>query len=458
MLKLQIGRREVAARLGHLKWFATIVVVVACRAGDATAPAAGRPPVEQPRPDPAVSLSFSAGPDNGLVGLPLADVAVTVRDSAGNVALGYGDPITIQFDANAGGATLSGTMTVAPLNGVARFTTVRISSAGSAFTLRATATGLSSATSQPFDVVPAAQQIAFVSDREGVPSIYVENTDGSGLARLTGDDGVYGHPSWSPDASKLAFEKAGAGIWVMNADGTGEHQVALDGFSPAWSADGSRIRLARSAGPRGISTEIDDAAPDGSGTKSVVLWALNFEAPSLPGDSLAYGSGIRWSPDLSRVAFTWTRWQTMGVGAEQIRQIFVMNADGTDLHSLVPDLDSIPVETWSPAWSPDGTRIAFFNAAGLNVIAADGTSEPQAVLSDASENDSAQFVDAPSWSPDGSRIAVVRGRVEELTLPAPPYLLPEIARTIWVSAASVAGSAARLPGAAAGWDLAWAPR
>ncbi len=73
--------------------------------------------------------------------------------------------------------------------------------------------------------------------------------------------------------------------------------------------------------------------------------------------------------------------------------------DGSDRHNFsAPSLDE------SPAWSPDGTRIAFVAEGEITVINADGTGR----------SGTGRFGSEPSWSPDGSRIAF-RGRAARST-------------------------------------------
>ncbi len=75
---------------------------------------------------------------------------------------------------------------------------------------------------------PDGSKIAFSSERGGRPMIYVMNSDGSNVKRLT-FDGVYNSsPSWSPDGKKIAFAGQAEGhfdIFVMNADGSGTVRV-----------------------------------------------------------------------------------------------------------------------------------------------------------------------------------------------------------------------------------------
>ena len=75
------------------------------------------------------------------------------------------------------------------------------------------------------------------------------NANGSGQTRLTISPvlGDY-YPSFSPDGTQIAYyhqdDLSGGSIWVMNADGTNQHQVSpyvryLQ--HPVWSPDGSLI-------------------------------------------------------------------------------------------------------------------------------------------------------------------------------------------------------------------------
>jgi hypothetical protein len=102
-----------------------------------------------------------------------------------------------------------------------------------------------------------------------------------------------------------------------------------------------------------------------------------------------------WSPDGSRIAFHSNR--------DGNYEIYVMNADGSNPVRLTNSSDSDE----SPAWSPDGTRIAFTsNRDGnleLYVMNADGTNLVR-LTSDV-------MIDLdPAWSPDGQQIAFVSGR------------------------------------------------
>jgi tricorn protease-like protein len=97
-----------------------------------------------------------------------------------------------------------------------------------------------------------------------------------------------------------------------------------------------------------------------------------------------------WSADGSKIAFTSER--------DGNREIYVMNADGSNLVRLT----NSPSSDDRPAWSPDGTKIVFVSArdgtADIYVMNADGTNPVRLT-------NSAAYDAEPAWSPDGSRIA-----------------------------------------------------
>ncbi len=114
----------------------------------------------------AAKLVFSAQPTNTTAGSPISPaVTVTVEDSQGNVVTSAPNVVTM----GSGSTTITGTTAVAAVNGVATFSNLNINAAGAGYTLSATATGLTSATSNAFNVlVGAAAKLVFVTEPSNV--------------------------------------------------------------------------------------------------------------------------------------------------------------------------------------------------------------------------------------------------------------------------------------------------
>ncbi|MCY4091631.1 MAG: hypothetical protein OXF62_12490, partial [Caldilineaceae bacterium] len=91
------------------------------------------------------------------------------------------------------------------------------------------------------------EKIAFVSDREGNKDIYVMDSDGSNVVRLTHDSADDYSPEWSPDGSRIMFlsdRYDRTELYVLNADGSNVSLLVSDfsgSRSLVWSPDGKRI-------------------------------------------------------------------------------------------------------------------------------------------------------------------------------------------------------------------------
>lgn len=108
-------------------------------------------------------LAFDVQPTNAVAGTAITP-AVTVRvlDVAGNPVTTATTAVTLAIGDNPGDGTLAGTLTQNAVGGIATFNNLSIGKAGTGYTLCATATGLTAATSQTFDIAAAAPaQLAF---------------------------------------------------------------------------------------------------------------------------------------------------------------------------------------------------------------------------------------------------------------------------------------------------------
>lgn len=113
-----------------------------------------------PSPTPT-KLGFTVGPSNTAVGAAIAPaVKVTVQDASGSPVTSSIAPITIAIGNNPGGATLGGTITQTAATGVATFSDLTLDNSGAGYTLSASSSGLTSATSGAFNVFGAAALIA----------------------------------------------------------------------------------------------------------------------------------------------------------------------------------------------------------------------------------------------------------------------------------------------------------
>ncbi|MBI4502505.1 MAG: Ig-like domain-containing protein [Gemmatimonadetes bacterium] len=101
------------------------------------------------------TLVFTQQPTTTAAGAAITpDVVVIARDEFGNRATSFTGEITIAIGTNPAGGTLSGTVNREASSGSALFGGLRIDNAGTGYTLTATATGLSPATSAAFDITP----------------------------------------------------------------------------------------------------------------------------------------------------------------------------------------------------------------------------------------------------------------------------------------------------------------
>ena len=188
---------------------------------------------------------------------------------------------------------------------------------------------------------PDGSRIAFTTlANGGFPGIDLVNSDGSGRTHLLqgSADVEYANPSWSPDGSKIAYERTELSgfegqtdIWVIDL-ASGQQTRLTDGFEqeydPDFSPDGSRIAYV--VDPFIVSETKLVSNPD--------IWVMNADGSGksrLTSDPWA-DSEPAWSPDGSEIAFTHRRNETdpHAYVLNAPSDVYVMNADGSDARNL----------------------------------------------------------------------------------------------------------------------------
>jgi hypothetical protein len=232
-------------------------------------------------------------------------------------------------------------------------------------------------------------------------SVHTLNPDGTGEAMLV-TGGANG--PWSPDGNKLLFSRfpsfGSADIYVVNTDGSGEQQLTsgFPAWSPSWSPDGTRIAYKKSSASNSASGEFWTMNADGTDKKQITNDGLGkFQ--------LSWGM----SPSGSKIAYA-------GFRAPEGWGMFTINPDGSGLTRLTGVPSALAFRLTGPIdWSPDGTKIVFssesavITACGISVAPEDIyvytvlTNTTVKVSNTSAWEGPHEF--SPAWSPDGSKIA-----------------------------------------------------
>jgi WD40 repeat protein len=236
----------------------------------------------------------------------------------------------------------------------------------------------------PFSVTPSSNgRIAYVVPVESEDgsmghTVFSADPDGSDEIRIAPLDRPVTDLEWSPDGERLAAARGE--LFVIEAASGDVTEVTPPGrsvFGVTWSPDGSQLVV---SGDRQGHDAIYVMNADGTGAKVLT------EAGDL--------GWVDWSPDGSKIAFVGPGPE----GAYQAWDIYVMDADGSNVRNLT---NSDTVDT-DPNWSPDGSEMVFRSRRDapdeIYVMSADGSGVRRLT------NDMA--VDqSPVWSPDGTLIA-----------------------------------------------------
>jgi eukaryotic-like serine/threonine-protein kinase len=190
-------------------------------------------------------------------------------------------------------------------------------------------------------------QIAFTSDRSGLPQIWILDVGSKDVKQVTNlPDGAC-QPDWSPDGKRLVITSPckskqdiykNAGLFLINADGSGLeiiHSKPGGDYDPAWSPDGNRIAF----------TSIREGLPH------IFVFDLKEKTTIRLSSQSTRDNQPVWSPDGKLIAF-----QTTRQGQSQIWTI-----EATDITGKSAAEFSILTNgaSYMPDWSHDGQTIIF---------------------------------------------------------------------------------------------------
>ena len=252
---------------------------------------------------------------------------------------------------------------------------------------------------EPIDVADLSGRIVF----DDFEDVFTMRPDGTDVVNLTSQAGSEFDGAWSPDGQFVVYRDSRRGIndddeiYVARADGTGVQNLTNDpanDWGPDWSSDGEWI--------------VFNSDRDGGALRGYRVRPDGSDLTRLPIDEwVEYAT---FSPDGSRIAFM------SHAGSDY--DIFVADVTTGEMTRLT---DASGSDGW-PAWSPDGTMIAFTSERDdcvrapddhdcwhddepgehhdIWVMEADGSNQRRVTP------ESGQFV---TWSPDG-RYLLISGR------------------------------------------------
>lgn len=231
----------------------------------------------------------------------------------------------------------------------------------------------------------AGNKIVFQSNRNGNYDIMSINPDGTDLRLLTSDRGNDTDPSWSPDQSMIAYYAT-----LTN----GERRLMV------MNADGGDQQMVSDLNI-GVGVGKPEWSPDGarivagvgtdSAEQSLYLFSLDGTDPVQLTESGRKGRVSRaWSPDGTRFAY----WNANDPPPDILdTRVYIVDIATGEI-SQPATLDIVHS---SPDWSPVEDRIAFDLDGDIWTINADGTE-----LTQLTSGPNVALI--PKWSPDGTQI------------------------------------------------------
>jgi TolB protein len=230
----------------------------------------------------------------------------------------------------------------------------------------------------------AATRIAYVINGE----LRIVDSDGAETRAITTGRGALS-PAWSPSGESVVFTVLGnTGTQVQELDvKTGRTRRVSQiraglNITPVYQPNGNAILYARGTGN---GTDLVLAALDSTEPKRITIGrGTDNTSPS-------------YSPDGTKVAFI--------SGRSGSPQVYIMDADGSNVQLLTPFTPGVRSYRASPDWSPDGRAIAYEQQNGnFQIWMIDLRDRVPKQLTSEAENED------PSWAPDGRHLVFTSSR------------------------------------------------
>ena len=266
---------------------------------------------------------------------------------------------------------------------------------------------------------PDGSRVAYTGRPPHDSEIRIADLDGLDVISVDHDDRYNLYPVWSPDGSRIAYVSDWH-VTIADADGSNERRFeqSKTRYLPTWSSDGNWIAFVGSLQTQGEMSELVSyhnvltlIRPDGSGLTTLAAVAgvshENQKERATANRKVAVLGALAsvpaWSPDGSRIAFFQVEERSVALYTVELASVLGEGEiEFRRLLSIDEDRFPIAVDDWgflysTLSWSPDGEAL----------LSASGTGQGHVV----NVVDVRVIADVgpglAAWSPDGARIAVV---------------------------------------------------